>query len=462
MSKGLNSPAAACRYRFGSAEFDAQRLELRVAGLLVDVQRKPLEILVQLLAHAGEIVTHDQLLATVWQGRPVVDNVIASAINKLRGALGHEHSQLLVTHPRRGYRWRGVVQRLEEPKSLPETSLAPGMLVPSRTDFVLASQLESGSHSDVWIAQHLKTGARRVYKLARGSLGLEALRREAALLRLLQDQIGERTDIARVVDWELHDAPYFVAYHFAGVDLAAWANTDDTLSSMPLAQRLELFLDIARAVAAVHAVGVIHQDLKPSNILLTPRGIGGWQVRLTDFGCGRLLQSERLERFRITQFGLLSADVLTSCSSSGTPMYVAPELMAGRAASEQSDIYALGVLLHQFVIGDLRRPIAQGWERHVDDEFLREDIAAATDCDLDRRFARVSELCARLERIDARRLAQQTPPNSLPSQKIDRRWIYAMVALSVMVLTQAALFLTTDSNLPAAKSCLFESTPTPD
>ena len=87
-------PAAALyRYRFGTAEFDEARFELRVSGLPVDIQRKPLEMLACLLAHAGEVVTKDELLDTVWEGRPTVENVIANAIGKLRSALGDENAE---------------------------------------------------------------------------------------------------------------------------------------------------------------------------------------------------------------------------------------------------------------------------------------------------------------------------------------------------------------------------------
>ena len=76
----------------------------------MDVQRKPLEILSCLLAHAGEVVTKDELLEHVWEGRPTVENVIANAITKLRNALGEENAERIVTQPRVGYRFAGRVR----------------------------------------------------------------------------------------------------------------------------------------------------------------------------------------------------------------------------------------------------------------------------------------------------------------------------------------------------------------
>ena len=440
--------ARPCRYRFGTAEFDSQRLELRVAGTLIEVQRKPLEILAQLLANAGSIVTREQLLESVWGDRPMVDNVLASAVTKLRTALGPENAPFLVTHPRIGYRWRGAVQRFDsDPASVAPVELHAGVSVPGRNDFVLTLKLESGRHNEVWTAQHVRTGELRVYKMSRTPEGLSALRRETALLQLLHRDLGERSDIAYALDWNFETAPYFVGYEFAGVNLASWSSAN--LASASIRERLEIFLSIARAVAAVHEVGIIHQDLKPSNLLVSQRPEGGWGVRLTDFGSGRLLQSERLAKFRITQFGLLSADALTSCSSSATPLYVAPELLAGQTASEQSDVYALGVLLYQLLVGNLRQPLAPGWERNIEDDLLREDISRATDFDPTQRLAHVAELCERLATLDARRAEQARIRDAHIAaaearvaeqcRQARRGWMIATVILSVVTLAEAAL-----------------------
>ena len=58
----------------------------------------------------------------------------------------------------------------------------------------------------------------------------------------------------------------------------------------------------------------------------------------------------------------------------------------------QSDVYALGLLLYQMVVADLRRPLATGWQRDVDDELLREDISAATEGRPDKRIKSAAEL----------------------------------------------------------------------
>ena len=118
---------------------------------------------------------------------------------------------------------------------------------------------------------------------------------------------------------------------FGGDNLAQWA-ADGTLSKLSMDARLALFLQIIDAVAAAHSVGVLHKDLKPENILVMPRGDGGWQIRVADFGSGRLLEPGRLEELGITQLGAAATADFAVDSKTGTPLYLAPELLTGANA----------------------------------------------------------------------------------------------------------------------------------
>src|SRR5215470_9365146 len=152
------SAAPLFRYRFGTAEFDEARFELRVSGLPVEIQRKPLEILSCLLSHAGEVVTKDELLEGVWEGRPTVENVIANAITKLRGALGAENAERIVTQPRVGYRFAGPFERVAVGRGgVSRLELAAGMPVPGRPHYTLESMIGRSVASEVWLARHAKT-----------------------------------------------------------------------------------------------------------------------------------------------------------------------------------------------------------------------------------------------------------------------------------------------------------------
>src|SRR4029077_5219029 len=91
-------------WRFADYEFDELRRELRVKGRPVDLEAKPLDLLLQLLLHAGEVVTKEELLESVWPDVMGGDASLATAVSKLRKAMGDEEHPVIVTVPRVGYR----------------------------------------------------------------------------------------------------------------------------------------------------------------------------------------------------------------------------------------------------------------------------------------------------------------------------------------------------------------------
>ncbi|MEG9437769.1 winged helix-turn-helix domain-containing protein [Edaphobacter sp. HDX4] len=104
MSLQQQSRPSALIWTFGNCEFDELRLQLRVDGRLVEVETKPLEVLRQLLLDAGQVVTKQRLLDSVWPGVMVVDGSIATAVSKLRKALNDEDARIVLTVARVGYR----------------------------------------------------------------------------------------------------------------------------------------------------------------------------------------------------------------------------------------------------------------------------------------------------------------------------------------------------------------------
>lgn len=393
------------RYRFGTCEFDEVRLELLVDGAKVELEHKPLQVLAELLRHVGEAVTKDELFERVWAGRPTVDNVLPNAVTKLRKALGEAEAGRIVTLPRVGYRLNGPIERLAASRRLASRlHLAGAQTVPQRPDWVLERQLSPSRHAEVWLARHARSREPRVFKFAGDGERLALLKREATLHRLLVQSLGPRDDFARVLDWNFDTAPFFLECEYGGESLKAWAEAGH-LAPLDRAERLALFDQVAAAVSAAHGVGVLHKDLKPANVLVAELGPGRWRMRLTDFGSGRLLEPQRLEELGITRLGMTltqGPDV-----DSGTPLYLAPELIAGQAPTVKSDVFALGLLLYQMLAGDLRAPLAPGWEAALDDPLLAATVAAATAGDPQRRLPSVAALQEQLATLETRRAAQE-------------------------------------------------------
>jgi eukaryotic-like serine/threonine-protein kinase len=390
------------RYRFGTAEFDERRLELRVAGRLIAIQRRPLKVLELFLRHAGELVTRTELERTVWESRPTRAHVIHSALTRLRSALGEENAERIVTVARVGYRFTGSLERIAVGWNFTgRLVLDEDGRVLRREHFALVSRLSQSSNRELWLARHVRSGEPRVYKFAADGEGLAALKREATFARVLRKALGERADLVQLLDWNFSAPPFFLEYTYGGVSLLEWAA--EHLRALAAEARVALFLQAADAVAAAHDVGVLHEDLKPANLLISERAGGGWQVRLTDFGSARLLEPERLQGLAVTQLDAMVIDAVTS-DGGATLLYMPPERLAGAAATARSDVFALGMLLYQLAVGDLRRPLASGWERDVPDALLREDILAATDGDPAYRLPSVRALTDRLRRRPARRM----------------------------------------------------------
>ena len=401
---GRDAPLRGERWRFGECLFDGHTLELKRSGQVVPLEPKPLELLMLLLRHAGEVMTKDELLEGLWPGRVVSESVLTKCVAKLRAALADEEQSIVRTVHGFGYRLAAevTVEAGGAPPCPQPERHAVGDTPPLRPLWRLVKALGSGGSAEVWLAEHTKTRDRRVFKFARDAAALTALKREITLHRLLRNTLGPRADFVTLLDWNLETAPCFVESEYAaGGNLVQWAQARGGLPSLPLSERVLLAADIAATLSAAHGAGVLHKDLKPTNVLVAPQADGSVRLMLSDFGSGSMLDPARLEELHITGLGFTGP---VGDSGEGTPLYLAPELLAGHLPTARSDVYALGVLLYQLVVGDFRRPLAPGWEQDVEDELLREDIAAAAAGNPAQRLGDADALATRLRSLDVRRV----------------------------------------------------------
>ncbi len=281
---------------------------------------------------------------------------------------------------------------------------AVGTQIPDYTHWVLDRKLGEGGFGEVWLAHHERLKSRCVFKFCFKAERVRSLKREMKLFELLRENLHDRPDIAKVFHVHLDQPPYFLQCEFTDRgDLRTWADSHGGIDKVPVPTRLSLVEQTAEAVAAAHGVGVIHGDIKPSNILIFEGGPDGSpRPKLSDFGIGRM--SECCCRKPSGDITSVATD--QSLNNSGTPMYAAPELLQnGRTCTEKSDVYALGVLLYQMAVGDLHRPLATGWERHVKDRPLREDIRWCVEGDPARRLGDAHALAQRLRKLHARRFS---------------------------------------------------------
>lgn len=286
---------------------------------------------------------------------------------------------------------------------------AAGLDIPWRKGWQLERQLGEGGFGEVWLAKFPKTGELRVFKFCFDTVRLRAFKRELTLFRLLRETLGDRADICKIYEVQLDEPPFYLESEYTDLgDIKQWAKAKGGLKTLPLDTRLTLGARIAEAVAAAHSVGVLHKDIKPDNVLIHEAADGSPRPRLADFGIGAVADRAELEKRNISLAGLTEIGAtLHPSRTSGTPMYMPPEVMSGGLFTIQGDVYALGVLLYQLIVGDLQLPLGPGWERDISDEILREDIASCVDHEPERRLGSASDLAQRLHGWEERRRARR-------------------------------------------------------
>jgi DNA-binding winged helix-turn-helix (wHTH) protein/serine/threonine protein kinase len=391
------------RWHFAGAVLDERTLELLVNGADAELERKPLEVLIYLLERAGEVCTKDELLAGVWPGRILTETVLTKCIGRLRDALGDRDQDVIKTAYGFGYRFIAPVQvEFAAAPQTPPLDLQPGDHPPGRPLWSLVERLGIGGYGEVWRARHDKTHEERVFKFALDEASLGTLKREITAFRILNDSLGGGGQIVRLLDWNLEQMPYFTeAEHIGGGSLIDWARSRGGVASIPLAERIEVLAKVAAALAAVHSVGMLHKDLRPSNIFVKPLAGHPVDIALGGFGSATVLDASHIDRLGITRLGFTET-IVPPGHDPTTSLYRAPETLEGAPFTVKSDNYALGVILYQILAGDFHKSMPPGWRDSIEDELLREDLALVAESNPALRLADADVLAQRLRTLDER------------------------------------------------------------
>lgn len=269
---------------------------------------------------------------------------------------------------------------------------APGEPIPDRHNWMLERPLEKATYGEVWLARHRKTGDRHAFRFSSSADDLPRMHRQLAVIRHLRDSSVDREVAVPTLEGQLEAAPYFLESEYADSDtLAAWAQAHGDLGAVPLATRVEIVAQLAEIVAAVHSAGVVLDNLRPRSVVIRERSGSAPSVLLSDLSLARIVGDAA---------GAASEALAGQATRDSTPdPYRAPELES-EAPTPAGDVYALGILLYQLAAGDLDRPLGPFWERDVDDELLRRQIAGLADPDPRARPMDLSEVARRLRGLE--------------------------------------------------------------
>ena len=154
---------------------------------------------------------------------------------------------------------------------------------------------------------------------------VERFRREAQTAANLN-----HPNIVQIFDWGIDEEPYFVMEYIEGNTLTSIISKNRTIS---LSDILFIGSQVSSGLHAAHMKGLVHRDIKPGNIMITPDG----KVKVTDFGIVSLQNEE--------------SDITKTGSILGTASYISPEQAQGKPVSIESDLYSLGTVLYELITG---------------------------------------------------------------------------------------------------------------
>jgi tRNA A-37 threonylcarbamoyl transferase component Bud32/streptogramin lyase len=316
-----------------------------------------------------------------------------------------------------------------------ETSVGRAFL-----DYRIEEPIGQGGMGVVYAAHDLRLKRKVALKLMAPELALDERYRERFTR---ESELAMSLEHPNVVP--IHDAGeadgrlYLVMRCVEGTDLRALLREEGTLDP---GRALAIVGQIAKALDAAHAKGLVHRDVKPSNVLLDERD----HVYLADFGLTR----------RQTDAAAQSGD----SRSLGTPAYLAPEQIEGGSIDGRADVYSLGCLLYQCLTGEPPFQAASRLEvawAHLEEEPPRATernpaLPAAVDDVIrkamaknpDDRYTTCSELVAAIEVALGIGL--------LPAPR--RRWFFVAAALSIAAITALAAVVLARSETPAPESNL--------
>ena len=380
------------------------------------------------------------------------------------------------------------------PDASEDASAEPDGLLPAGkavSHYRILEKIGGGGMGVVYKAEDTKLGRQVALKFLPGELARQReavgrFQREARAASALN-----HPRICTIHDIDLHDARPFIV-----MELLEGQTLKHKIGSQPLpaGEIVEFGMQIADALEAAHAKGIIHRDIKPANIFVTARG----EIKILDFGLaklgstGGLLPSSKPAMpagSSGSETAVTMEETLTKPGlAMGTVSYMSPEQARGEELDVRTDLFSFGAVLYEMATG--RKPFDRGSVGLVFRAILQESpppprtvnpslparldeiIAKALERDRDERYQTASDLRVDLKRLqraeESARSSVSAPaaPRQAPENFIKRRWSHVAGAMVVLILTALAIlnwYTPESQTLPEAtmRQVTFNSTEEP-
>jgi hypothetical protein len=322
--------------------------------------------------------------------------------------------------------------------------LRPGLQV---GPYQVLSVLGAGGMAEVYRARDTRLGREVALKVVNSALAtdpelVQRFEQEARVAGALR-----HPNLVAVYDVGRHDGvPYFVTELLEGESLRHRL----TRGRVPFTTALEWGIQLARGLAAAHARGVIHRDVKPDNVFVSSDG----QLKLLDFGIAKLAEAaERSGPRGLNEKTLAPGGSATRTGAVlGSPGYMSPEQVRGEPLDARSDLFSLGAVLHELLSGVRAFPgssvIESGYAiLHHDPAPLPVEVPVQAaqlvhrclEKDPAQRFQSAADLAFALEVLRGGALSGDRTPPSVPRMPRRRRPLLAVALASGLLLAAGVL-----------------------
>ncbi len=347
-------------YEFVPYRLDPTERILWREDAIINLTPKAFHTLIVLVENSGHIMTKEELMELIWPDTFVEEANLAQHISMLRKVLGEKPGggQFIETVPKRGYRFAVAVKKIqhqptkayltlaaqhrqalqatiapdEEPATAPLGAIQNGTKLGR---YEIVSRIGVGGMGEVYAAHDTQLERRVALKLlsrefTQNQIWLKRFRHEAKAASALN-----HPNIVTI-----HEVGTIGGIHFMATEFIEGHTLRQRLAQgrMKLAQALQLAGQVAAALDAAHHAGVVHRDIKPENIMVRPDGY----VKVLDFGLAKTTK----------EIGKgLSAVHTDPGTVMGTVNYMSPEQARGLDCDSRSDIFSLGIVLYEMLLG---------------------------------------------------------------------------------------------------------------
>ena len=264
------------------------------------------------------------------------------------------------------------------------------MLPPSIAGYRIVSKIGVGGMSHVYLAKRDGDSEQIVLKIlnARPADDAELFQRFAQEYMLISS--AQHNNVVKIFDYGFTDAYAFIAMEY----MPKGTLKDAIDKGLNERQALSIMAQLAGGLRELHARGIIHRDLKPANIMIRDDGT----MAIADFGIAKKLQA--------------GADRTHHGELFGTPYYLAPELIEGEPASERSDLYSLGIIFFEMLMG----------KKPFDAEAISELVAQHLRAPVPRLLGKLADCQPLLDRLLAKSPCERFPDADALLAAIDDLW----------------------------------------